>query len=131
MTVLNGAFGNESLTRHQPLPEFLRGETRCRGCLAAGPRDLPAAGGVVRITRRISLRVAGSENEHTLVLFLNSPRVQMLCTDEATSHHFAHVFAQPRLQGTPIPVHDIWIAALAIQHNLVLFIRDKHFDHLP
>lgn len=71
------------------------------------------------------------KNENTLALFLNSLRVRVLCADEATSHHFAHIFAQLRLQGTPIPVHDIWIAALAIQHNLVLFSRDKHFDHLP
>ena len=70
-------------------------------------------------------------NEKTLTLFLNSPRVRVLCADEETAHHFAHVFAQLRLQGTPLPVHDIWIAALAIQHDLVLFSRDKHFDNLP
>jgi predicted nucleic acid-binding protein len=25
----------------------------------------------------------------------------------------------------------MWIAALVLQHNLVLHARDKHFDHLP
>jgi predicted nucleic acid-binding protein len=25
----------------------------------------------------------------------------------------------------------MWIAALALQHSLVLFARDAHFDHLP
>jgi predicted nucleic acid-binding protein len=30
-----------------------------------------------------------------------------------------------------IPAHDIWIAALAAQHNLLLFSRDNHFEHLP
>lgn len=31
----------------------------------------------------------------------------------------------------PIPVHDIWIAALTAQHDLLLLSRDRHFDHLP
>lgn len=71
------------------------------------------------------------KNEQYLVRFLNSDRVRILHADESTTHHFAQIFAQLRLQGTPIPTHDIWIAALAIQHDLLLYSRDKHFDHLP
>lgn len=70
-------------------------------------------------------------NEQTLVRFLNSDRVHVLFPDEDTTHHFARIFAQLRLQGTPIPTHDIWIAALAVQHDLMLFSRDTHFDVLP
>jgi len=25
----------------------------------------------------------------------------------------------------------MWVAALVLQHNLALFARDRHFDHLP
>jgi predicted nucleic acid-binding protein len=32
--------------------------------------------------------------------------------------------------GTPIPANDMWIAAIVIQHDLVLFGWDAHFDHL-
>lgn len=71
------------------------------------------------------------KNEQHLVHFLNSPRVQVLYADEGSTHHFAQVFAQLRLQGTPIPVNDIWIAALAIQHDLLLYSRDQHFNNLP
>ncbi len=35
-----------------------------------------------------------------------------------------------RRQGTPIPENDIWIAALARQHRLVLVSRDRHFEHV-
>jgi tRNA(fMet)-specific endonuclease VapC len=70
------------------------------------------------------------KNEQYLVRFLNSERTEILYADENTTHHFAHVFAQLRKQGTPIPTNDIWIAALAIQHNLLLYSRDTHFDHL-
>jgi tRNA(fMet)-specific endonuclease VapC len=71
------------------------------------------------------------ENESRLVRFLNSARVEVLHTDEDTTHHYATLFAQLRAQGTPIPTNDIWIAALAVQHDLCLFARDRHFDNLP
>jgi len=71
------------------------------------------------------------KNERILTLFLNSVRVEMLYPDENTTHQFASVFAQLRLQGKPIPTNDIWIAALAIQHDLILCSRDKHFDLIP
>lgn len=37
---------------------------------------------------------------------------------------------QLRMQGTPIPTNDMWIAALVLQHSLALFARDTHFDAL-
>jgi tRNA(fMet)-specific endonuclease VapC len=41
------------------------------------------------------------------------------------------IFKQLREQGTPIPSNDIWIAALAIQYEMILGTRNKHFGHLP
>jgi tRNA(fMet)-specific endonuclease VapC len=73
----------------------------------------------------------GTENEASLARFLNSPRVDVLLADEDTTHHYARLFHQLRRQGTPIPTNDIWIAALVVQHQLYLFERDAHFDHLP
>ena len=55
----------------------------------------------------------------------------MLFADDQTTHHYAAVFSQLRKQGTPIPTNDMWLAALVLQHNLVLHARDKHFAHLP
>jgi tRNA(fMet)-specific endonuclease VapC len=71
------------------------------------------------------------KNEQTLTRFLNSPRVKQLFADEDTTHQYARLFRQLRKQGTSIPTNDLWIAALAIQHDLLLFTRDTHFDHLP
>lgn len=71
------------------------------------------------------------KNERSLTLFLNSARVKVIYPDENTTHQFAVVFAQLRLLGKPIPTNDIWIAALAVQHDLILCSRDKHFDLLP
>jgi len=71
------------------------------------------------------------ENEKVLNSFLSRPRVITLFADEQTTFHYARLFFQLRSQGTMIPVHDIWIAALAVQHGLDLFSRDSHFEHLP
>ena len=73
----------------------------------------------------------GRENEARLVEFLRSPRVEVLCADEATTHHDARLFMQLRQQGTPIPANDLWTAARVVQHGLLLFARDRHFDALP
>jgi tRNA(fMet)-specific endonuclease VapC len=70
-------------------------------------------------------------NEAVLTRFLNTPRVVVVYPDEQTTHHFGRLYFQLRKQGTPIPVHDIWIAALAMQYDLLLATRDRHFDHLP
>jgi tRNA(fMet)-specific endonuclease VapC len=73
----------------------------------------------------------GAENERTLRRFLMKPAVRLLYADDQTTHYYATVYRQLRRQGTPIPTNDLWIAALVLQHNLVLYARDQHFDHLP
>lgn len=75
--------------------------------------------------------IRSRENEKNLSRFLGSPRVRVLLPDEETAHHYARLFVQLRAQGTPIPTNDLWIAALVVQHDLELYARDRHFDHLP
>ncbi|MDA0990605.1 MAG: type II toxin-antitoxin system VapC family toxin [Verrucomicrobia bacterium] len=70
-------------------------------------------------------------NEGVLNTFLNRPRVTCLFADEQTTFHYARIYRQLREQGTPIPTNDIWIASLVQQHNLLLYSRDRHFEHLP
>ena len=72
-----------------------------------------------------------AENERVLRRFLLKEGVHPLFPDDQTTHHYASVFRQLKLQGTPVPTNDLWIAALVLQHNLILHARDRHFDHLP
>ena len=73
----------------------------------------------------------GPRNEAVLRRFLLKPGVDALYADEQTTHHYANVYRQLRKQGTPMPTDDMWIAALVLQHSLVLYDRDAHFDALP
>ena len=68
-----------------------------------------------------------AENLATLGQFLASPRVTVLHPDEATTEHYARIFLQLRKKGAAIPTNDLWIAALAIQHDLDLCTSDAHF----
>lgn len=73
----------------------------------------------------------GRGNEALLARFLDSRRVGMLACDEQTSHFYADLKLQLSKQGTPIPINDIWIAALALQHRLPLHTADTDFDRIP
>ena len=73
----------------------------------------------------------GPRNEAVLRRFLLKPAIGVLFADEQTTHHYGAVYRQLRKQGTPIPTNDMWIAALVLQHSLILLARDAHFDALP
>ena len=82
-------------------------------------------------SRNLFFQVRNVSFKRVLDQFLNRSRVQVLFADEDTLYEYAKIFFQLRRQGTPIPTNDIWIASLTTQHNLVLYTRDTHFDHLP
>jgi tRNA(fMet)-specific endonuclease VapC len=70
------------------------------------------------------------EGERTRVEALAAD-CQVASPDAATAERFAEIKAALRRAGTPIPDHDIWIAALCIQHDWELAFRDKHFPLVP
>jgi tRNA(fMet)-specific endonuclease VapC len=86
---------------------------------------------VAELRAGFALGRRGAENERVLRKFLAKPGVAALFADEQTTHHYAALFRDVRRQGRPVPVHDLWIAALVLQHDLILCARDRHFDHLP
>jgi tRNA(fMet)-specific endonuclease VapC len=73
----------------------------------------------------------GRANERALMRLLGQPGVDVLYADHGTTQLYASLYRQLREQGTPIPTNDLWIAALVAQHNLALYSRDRHFEHLP
>lgn len=55
-----------------------------------------------------------------------SQREVLLC-DNTTARQYARISQQLRQKGRPIPQSDMWIAATALQHSLILLTRDDHF----
>jgi tRNA(fMet)-specific endonuclease VapC len=74
---------------------------------------------------------AQPRNEVLLRQFLAKPTVDVLLPTRETAEYYARLFVQLKRAGSPIPVNDVWIAALALQQDLVLITRDRHFDRIP
>lgn len=70
------------------------------------------------------------QNIEELEDFLDSPRVTIYCVDETTAEYYAEILNSLKTRGTPVPTNDIWIAAVAFQHGLKLFTRDRHFEKI-
>ena len=71
-----------------------------------------------------------NKNEKNLELFLNTPRVTVCSPNETTTFLYAQLFRQLKESGNKIPINDLWIAALALQHDGILATYDKHFGHI-
>jgi tRNA(fMet)-specific endonuclease VapC len=63
--------------------------------------------------------------------FLALSWVGVLASDLETARVYGQLNQFLRALGRPIPSNDIWIAALALQHQLPLFSFDAHFSHFP
>jgi tRNA(fMet)-specific endonuclease VapC len=70
-------------------------------------------------------------NEELLQRFLSRPTAGVLLPGRETAEHYARLFVQLKRAGTPVPDNDLWIAAQALEHDLILITRDRHFRHIP
>ena len=69
-------------------------------------------------------------NEALLQRFLAKATVSVLLPGRETAEHYARIFVQLKRAGTPVPDNDLWIAALALEHDLTLITRDRHFERI-
>ena len=108
--------------------------------LSATADDNPAVIGIISGARQVAIpvitlgeyrngigrsRLADSYRKW-LEAFLSACRV--LDVTNETSYHYATIHLELKEAGKPIPVNDLWIAALCRRHNLPLLSRDHHFD---
>jgi tRNA(fMet)-specific endonuclease VapC len=110
---------------------FLRGDPRATSALKSTPEiHLP----LIVLGELLAGFRHGSrprDNRDELARFMASPRVQLMRPDEKTAHQYAEVYHALRVQGTPIPTNDLWIASLARQHRIPLLTFDAHFRAVP
>lgn len=53
----------------------------------------------------------------------------LACTG-STARAYGYLKAALKAKGKPIPENDLWIAAVALEHDLTLVSRDDHFGHV-
>ena len=69
-------------------------------------------------------------NRRLLSRFLAASRVKLLTLGSDTAEHYADIYAGLRRKGKPIPTNDMWIAASAREHGLMVLTRDSHYIHI-
>jgi tRNA(fMet)-specific endonuclease VapC len=60
---------------------------------------------------------------------LAASSVVLVCSIE-TARQYGEIKNRLRQKGHPIPENDIWIAAIAMQNDLILVARDAHFEEV-
>jgi tRNA(fMet)-specific endonuclease VapC len=78
--------------------------------------------GLLKSTRRTELENWLGQIEAACVV---------LAADAATARHYASLRLASESGAAEVPYHDLWIGALALQHNLEVVSRDTHFDSMP
>lgn len=68
------------------------------------------------------------DNRKSVVAFMAERTV--LKVDDDTADIYGQIKQVLRAKGRPIPENDIWIAALAIQYDLILLSLDAHFSEI-
>ena len=54
----------------------------------------------------------------------------VLTCGTGTGKQYGRIKNLQKLKGLPIPENDIWIAAIALEHDLTLVTRDEHFSNI-
>lgn len=62
-----------------------------------------------------------------LNIFLDAAQVKQLVIDRKTGKHFGEILYGLRDNNEPLPINDLWTAALALQHDLLLVTKQPHF----
>jgi tRNA(fMet)-specific endonuclease VapC len=105
---------------------LLAGDPALGDLLAARPRHhLP----VLVIGEYLFGLVRSRHRERLGLLFASLIREsRVLVVDQVTAEVYSQVREELRTRGRPIPENDVWIAALALQHEQSVVSRDDHFD---
>lgn len=71
------------------------------------------------------------QNNNRLNMFLKGKNIEIAEINIKTAKIYGKISGLLKRQGTPLPINDVWIAASAIEKDLVLVTYDKHFLKIP
>ena len=110
---------------------FFRGETKLKQYFE---QDITICIPLIVVGELRGGFAAGSKydyNEHYLQRFLDRPNVRVLGLSDKTTILYASIYATLRQSGKPIGSNDMWIAALALEHDCLLVTLDSDFKRVP
>ncbi len=76
--------------------------------------------------------ILNSQSQHRNLTLLREflTLQELLVTDYATAEYYGFLATHLGRRGQKIRDNDVWIAAHALQHNLIVVTRDSDFDRL-
>jgi tRNA(fMet)-specific endonuclease VapC len=111
------------------LSAWADGDPACRDAFLAATRlVLPV---IVLGEYLFRIRQSKFRSRYEEWLATNLPMAEILPVTANTSGIYADARLWLKLNGTPIPSNDLWIAALTLEHRLPLLSNDTHFDRVP
>lgn len=95
-------------------------------------RKQPRAAIPVIVLGEYRYGIAGSRHRAAYEQWLVShlPYFDVLPVTADTTLAYAAIRVAVKKLGQPIPAHDAWIAALAIEHRMPVLSKDRHFDYV-
>jgi predicted nucleic acid-binding protein len=110
------------------LSAWLDGDPAIESRLAAAP--LLAISVIVMGEYRFGISFSKYRAEYEQRVSLIEMDLPVLGAGMETAIHYAAIRKELKEAGTPIPWHDLWIAAQAREHSLAVLSRDSHFDYV-
>jgi tRNA(fMet)-specific endonuclease VapC len=107
---------------------FFAGEARVRNSLATAEEVFLPSTAVGELY--YGARKSGKPNENLARIDELVLTNVVLACDSETARQYGEIKNALRIKGRPLPENDIWIAALARQHDLTLVTRDTHFEQM-
>ena len=111
--------------------DFVDGEPQAVAVFRTAARICVPLIVVAELRAGFAVGTRAAESEGVFEQFLHRERVEVILPTMETTRHYANLYRQLRTAGTPIPINDLWIAAIVVQHELSLYSRDSHFEALP
>ena len=109
--------------------ELLKNNPVTKRVLANAPRVYLSAISLGELLHGAEKSIRPAENTSQVREF--SATLKVLPCDEGTAAHYGSIRRSIERKGRPLPVNDVWIAAVARQHDLTVVTGDKHFHEVP
>jgi tRNA(fMet)-specific endonuclease VapC len=110
---------------------FNRGDRRLKDFFSTSNQLLVPLVVIGELRAGFLLGTKAQENEALLQKLLDSANITTITLTDRTTVLFAAIFQRLRTAGTPINTNDMWIAALALEHDSLLLTLDSDFHRVP